>query len=88
MHSQKRSTVKFLESWHQNNVNIFYVEHIKVAQIVLCLAIISEKLTPYRLIENRLFVIGMLRVAPDLWRETRKLTAAAELLNNSGGVIV
>jgi len=58
-----------------------------VAQVVLCLAIISEELAPYCLIENRLFVIGMLRVSSDLSRQTRKHTATAELFNK-GGVVV
>ena len=52
MHRKKWRSVQFLEGAHKHDLNIFYRQNIKVAQVEFCLTSINEQLPIYALVKS------------------------------------
>ena len=55
MHRKEWGSIKFLESWNQNDIDVFDVEHIEMADVVLGLAAIGKDFTTNRFVEYLVF---------------------------------
>jgi hypothetical protein len=51
VHRQKGCPVQFLESGHEHDVDVLYVEYVEVTNVKFCLAAVSENLPANSLIE-------------------------------------